>query len=175
MLASSIRRRVPEVPMSRNKRANRKYLDRLGSVEFFSECSQRELRAIASFCTPIEVRAGRVLTEQGAHGRECFVVMQGHAVVERNGVIVGHIVDGSVIGEIALLGDGVRTATVTAATDMTLLVLSRAEFGALRSLGVANGAWQRLDELVTERLALLERSATATAASSTPFALSRSQ
>ncbi len=161
--------------MSRNKRANRKYLDRLGSVEFFSECSQRELRAIASFCTPIEVRAGRVLTEQGADGRECFVVMQGQAVVERDGVIVGHIVDGSVIGEIALLGDGVRTATVTAATDMTLLVLSRSEFGALRGLGIASTAWRCLDGIVAERLAQLERVASATFASTTPFALSRSQ
>ncbi len=161
--------------MSRNKRANRKYLDRLGSVEFFSECSQRELRAIASFCTPIEVRAGRVLTEQGADGRECFVVMQGQAVVERDGFIVGHIVDGSVIGEIALLGDGVRTATVTAATDMTLLVLSRSEFGALRGLGIASTAWRCLDGIVAERLAQLERVASATVASTTPFALSRSQ
>jgi CRP-like cAMP-binding protein len=156
MLISSIRR-VPEVPMRRNKRANRKYIDHLGSVEFFSECSQHELRAIASFCTPIDVRAGRVLTEQGAHGRECFVVMQGQAVVERNGVIVGHVVDGSIIGEIALLGDGVRTATVTAATDMTLLVLSRGEFGALRELGIASTAWQCLDGIVAERLAVLEQ------------------
>jgi CRP/FNR family cyclic AMP-dependent transcriptional regulator len=154
--------------MNRNKRANRKYIDSLGRVEFFSECSQRELRAIASFCTPIEVRAGRVLTKQGAHGRECFVVMQGHAVVERNGVIVGHIVDGSIIGEIALLGDGVRTATVTAATDMTLLVLSRAEFGAIRDLGIATAAWQCLDGIVAERLALLERLSTVAGDTSAP-------
>ncbi len=161
--------------MHHNKRANRKYIDSLGRVDFFSECSQRELRAIASFCTPIDVRAGRVLTVQGAHGRECFVVLHGHAVVERDGVIVGHIVDGSIIGEIALLGDGIRTATVTAATNMTLLVMSRSEFGALRGLGVANAAWQRLDALVGERLALLERSPIATAASATPFVLARSQ
>jgi CRP-like cAMP-binding protein len=154
--------------MNRNKRANRKYIDSLGRVEFFSGCSQRELRAIASFCTPIEVRAGRVLTEQGAHGRECFVVMQGHAVVERSGVIVGHIVDGSIIGEIALLGDGVRTATVTAATDMTLLVLSRAEFGAIRDLGIATAAWQCLDGIVAERLALLERLSTVAGDTSAP-------
>ncbi len=147
--------------MNRNKRANRKYIDRLGRVDFFSECSQRELRAIASFCTPLEVRAGRVLTEQGAEGRECFVVMQGHAVVEQNGVIVGQIVGGSIIGEIAMLGNGVRTATVTAATDMTLLVFSRAEFGALRELGIATTAWQRLDGIVAERCELLERVATA--------------
>jgi CRP-like cAMP-binding protein len=151
--------------MSRNKRANRKYIDRLGSVQFFSECSQRELRAIASFCTPIEVQAGRILTVQGEHGRECFVVMQGHAVVERNGAIVGHVVDGSIIGEIALLGDGVRTATVTAATSMTLLVMSRSEFGALRGLGVAPLAWQRLEGIVAERLALLEQLPTGTSAS----------
>jgi CRP-like cAMP-binding protein len=144
--------------MSRNKRANRMYIDRLGSVEFFSECSQRELRAIASFCTPLDVHAGRVLTRQGEQGRECFVVIKGQAVVERDGVIVGHIVDGSIIGEIALLGDGVRTATVTAATDMTLLVMSRSEFGALRGLGVATAAWHRLDGIVADRLALLEQS-----------------
>jgi CRP/FNR family transcriptional regulator, cyclic AMP receptor protein len=167
MLTSMMRHRVPEVPMNRDKRGNRKYIDQLGSVEFFSQCSQRELRAVASFCTPIEVRAGRVLTEQGAHGRECFVVMHGQAVVERNGAIVGHIVDGSIIGEIALLGDGVRTATVTAATDMTLLVLSRSEFGALRGLGIATAAWECLDGIVAERLAQLERLATGAGDTST--------
>jgi CRP-like cAMP-binding protein len=142
--------------MRRKNRANRKYTDGLGHVELFSDCSQRELRAIASLCTPIEVVSRRVLTEQDAYGRECFVVLQGQAVVERNGVIVGHVVDGSIIGEIALLGDGLRTATVTAATDMTLLVMSRSEFGALRGLGIATSAWQRLVRIAAERLALLD-------------------
>jgi CRP-like cAMP-binding protein len=143
--------------MRRNKQANRKYVADLDQAELFSDCSHRELRAIASFCTPIDVAAGRVLTSQGARGRECFVVIQGHAVVERNGAIIGHVVNGSVIGEIALLGNGTRTATVTAATDMTLLVMSKTEFAAIRALGIAPRVWQRLDAIATERLTVLER------------------
>jgi CRP-like cAMP-binding protein len=143
--------------MSRKARENRKYADRLQGAEFLAGCSRRELRAMASLCTPIDVPAGRVLTRQGEFGRECFVVLEGHAVVERDGLIVGFVVDGSVIGEMALLGDGIRTATVTAATDMTLLVMSRSEFAAMRALGIASGARQRLDGIITERHALTER------------------
>ena len=70
-------------------------------------------------------------------GRECFIVIHGQAVIERGHSIIGHAVDGSIIGECALMDPhGLRNATVTAATDMELLVMSRVEFRALRALGV---------------------------------------
>jgi CRP-like cAMP-binding protein len=146
---------------STRRRENRRYIERLAAAQLFANCTPRELRAIASLCTPVNVRAGRVLTRQGSRGDQCFVVMRGHAVVERDGVIVGHVVDGSVIGELALLSHSARTATVIAATDMELLVMSCSEFTALRSLGVDTTVRRALDEIALDRLSLLQRPAVA--------------
>ena len=142
---------------STRRRENRKYIERLASAQLFAQCTPRELRAIASLCTPVTVRAGRVLTRQGSRGDQCFVVMQGHAVVERDGVIVAHVVDGSIVGELALLSHGERTATVTAATNMELLVMTYSEFAALRALGICTSIRQTLDEIARDRLELLQR------------------
>jgi CRP-like cAMP-binding protein len=138
--------------MGRTRRTeNRRYVERLGRAELFSDCDVRELRAIASLCTPLDVRAGRVLTRQDSRGVQCFVVLEGHAVVERDGVIIAHVIDGSIIGELALMGDGIRTATVTAATDMKILVMSRTEFATLRALGIGRSVRPRLEQIAAER------------------------
>jgi CRP-like cAMP-binding protein len=135
---------------------NRKYVDQLRAVELFSACSDHELRVIASLCTPLEVDAGRVLTTEGVRGYECFVVLHGQAVVERGGSIIANVVDGSIIGELAMFGDGIRTATVTAATPMSLLAMSRCEFGALRALSVGSTVQPRIDAIIAERRAHLD-------------------
>jgi CRP-like cAMP-binding protein len=121
--------------MKRRKYHDRKYLERLRATPVFAECSLDELRPVAALVTEIRVPAGRVLTIQGRAGHECFVVLEGQAVVERDGMIVGTAVPGSVVGELALLDGGYRTATVTAATEMDVLVMSQTEFASLRALG----------------------------------------
>ncbi len=135
-------------------------LDRLSEAGCFAGCPPRELWAIASICSEIDVPAGRVLTQQGARGRECFVVLAGHAVVERDGVILAHVLAGSIIGEMALLGDGVRTATVTAATDMTLIVMRRTDLVTLRALGGAPTVWDQVYVIAADRRAVLDKIAT---------------
>ena len=85
-----------------------------------------------------------MLTRQGTIGNECFVLMQGQAIVERSGAIVGHAVAGSIVGEISVLHDVKRTATVISATDVRALVMSRAEVASLRSLGLC-GFEERLN------------------------------
>ena len=53
--------------------------------------------------------------------------------------IVGHAVDGSLVGEVALMDPrGMRNATVTAVTEMELLVMNRRDFINLRGMGVAS-------------------------------------
>ena len=74
------------------------------------------------------MEAGHVLVDQGDAGREAFVIVDGTATVKRNGRKVGTLGPGDSIGELALLDHGPRTATVTADTDLTALVLSAREF-----------------------------------------------
>jgi CRP-like cAMP-binding protein len=100
-------------------------------TELFSDCSPKECRTVSRLTTVVEVPAGRVLMFEGDAGRECFVIVSGQAIIERDGVILGHAIDGAVVGELALVDKSARTATVTAVTPMRLLVMSVTEFRTL--------------------------------------------
>ena len=62
--------------------------------------------------------------DQGQTGREAYVILEGSATVKRNGKKIGSAKTGAVIGELSLLDHGPRTATVTADTDVRLLVVT---------------------------------------------------
>ena len=81
--------------------------------------------------TQIEVKAGTVLTAEGRKGSEFFLVRAGTARCLRNGQEVTTFGPGDFFGETALLINVPRTATVTALTDMTIVVFERREFSAL--------------------------------------------
>ncbi len=100
----------------------------LKNVPIFSRCTGRELRRIASLTTNLRVEAGRVLTIASKPGTEFFVIIKGTATVWREGIELDVVGPGSFFGEVALLNDGVRTATVVSNTDMELLVASFKEF-----------------------------------------------
>ncbi len=104
------------------------YLDHLASVPLFAACSRKELQRIARASDQTDLEAGRVLTRQGETGRECFVIVEGEAKVERNGRKIATLGPGSCIGELSLLDKGPRTATVTALSPLTVLVLGPREF-----------------------------------------------
>lgn len=102
--------------------------EHLGRVPLFATCSNKELDAVARAATELDVPQGRILTTQGRSSQEAFVILEGEAVVERNGTQVAEIGPGSTIGELGLLADVPRTATVTATTAMTLLVFTPDDF-----------------------------------------------
>lgn len=104
------------------------HLDHLAAVPLFSACTRKDLQKIARASNEVEVEAGRVLTDQGDAGREAFVIVEGQAAVKRNQRTIATLGPGEAIGELSLLDHGPRTATVEAATPMTLLVLSTREF-----------------------------------------------
>jgi CRP-like cAMP-binding protein len=69
--------------------------------------------------------------KQGDVGRECFVLVDGTVKVERNGRKVASLGPGAYFGEMSLLDKGPRTATATAETACTVLVLGPREFSGL--------------------------------------------
>lgn len=109
------------------------YLDHLASVSLFSACSQRELTAVARASDEVDLSEGRVLCEQGDIGREAFVILEGTAEVRRSGKKVATLTTGACFGELALLDNGPRTATVVATSDLKVLVIGAREFAALVS------------------------------------------
>ena len=103
----------------------------LSGVALFSTCAKHELRRIAALVDEIEAPKGKTLTREGDTGVEFFVVVEGVATATRRGRKVATIGPGSFFGELALLDQGPRAATVTADTDMQLLVLTSRAFSKL--------------------------------------------
>ena len=100
----------------------------LSGVSLFSVCNKRELSRIASLVDEIDVEPGKVLTREGDSGWEFFVVADGRAQATRSGRKVGSLGPGSFFGEMSLLDQGPRFATITAETGMHLLVLDSPAF-----------------------------------------------
>jgi len=101
---------------------------RLGQIELFRGCTQRELRWIDQLATTRDLAAGRVLCREGELGRECFVLLDGHLEVSVDGRR-DRYERGALVGETALFTPtGRRTATVTAVTDVSVLAFTRSEF-----------------------------------------------
>ena len=103
--------------------ARQTHLDHLASVSLFSACSKKELQAVAKATDEVTIPAGKTLCEQGAVGREAFVIVEGTAEVRRNKKKVAEIGPGTCVGELALLDHRPRTASVIATTDLTVLVI----------------------------------------------------
>jgi CRP-like cAMP-binding protein len=104
--------------------AAKKSTSHLKNVPLFSECTPKEIALVVKNSTERTVKAGTVLIEQGQVGREAYVVLDGSATVKRNGKKIGTAKAGSIVGELSLLDNGPRTATVTTDSDTRLLVIS---------------------------------------------------
>ncbi len=108
--------------------SKKSYLESLSKVSLFSSCSNKDLEKIAKAGDEVVITAGSMVVDQGQTGREAFVLLKGSATVRRNGKKVATLGPGAVIGELSLLDHGPRTATVTADTDCTMLVISQRQF-----------------------------------------------
>jgi CRP/FNR family transcriptional regulator, cyclic AMP receptor protein len=100
----------------------------LAHLPVFSGCSRRELGRIDHLTTEIEVPAGKVLCRQGSYSQEFFIVLWGEVTVDQDGEEIAVLEPGEFFGEIGLLATRFRTATVSSATTMRLLVAQRPEF-----------------------------------------------
>ena len=111
--------------------AREQYLDHLATVPLFAGASTKELRAVGKASVELPIEAGREFVTQGQVGREAFIIIDGQAEVSRAGQKIATLGPGDCVGELALLDHGPRTATVTAATPLTVLVLGPREFSGL--------------------------------------------
>ena len=100
----------------------------LKRAPLFAQCSKSELGQVAVVADEIDLAAGKVLTTEGGPGREFFVLIGGSADVRRNGRKVNTMSAGDFFGEIALVSDRPRTATVTATSPVRLLVVTDRAF-----------------------------------------------
>jgi CRP/FNR family transcriptional regulator, cyclic AMP receptor protein len=106
-------------------------VEALKGVPLFEGLSRRELVQLERVCEDLEVEPGKVLCKEGEVGHEFFVIVDGKVQVARQGRRVATLGGGDFLGEIALVTELPRTATVTVETPVRLFVLTRREFHAV--------------------------------------------
>lgn len=100
----------------------------LKGAPLFESLSRKDLTQLARVSEDLEVEAGTVLCKEGEIGHEFFVIVEGEIKVSRKGRRVATRGGGEFVGEIALLEELPRTATVTAQTPLRLFVLTAQNF-----------------------------------------------
>ena len=120
----------------------------LERVPIFSGFTEGELRRVAELSTILEIRAGTVVTQMGGAGESFFVIIDGTVAVRTPVGVGGQLQPGDFFGEMSLLDGEPRSATITATTEVRLLVVDRVHF------------WRLLDEtpeLIRRILTVLSR------------------
>ena len=103
----------------------------LRNVPLFAGCSKAELQQVAQLADELDLAEGATLIREGERGREFIVVADGTVAVTRGGQTIRELGSGDFIGEIALVADVPRTATVTATSPVRLLVVTDRAFRGL--------------------------------------------
>jgi CRP-like cAMP-binding protein len=128
----------------------------LRSGRLFAECTDDELERIAALAHSSRAPAGTVVVQEGEPGEEFYVIVGGTArVTVGDGTAVAELGPGSFFGEMALLDGGDRVATVTAASDLDLLLLHRDEFNEMLAMAMPHLA-PKLLSVVGRRVRELE-------------------
>jgi CRP-like cAMP-binding protein len=106
-------------------------LEVLRGVPLFADLDERDLQAVAVLAREQTHKAGEILMLEGEPGEEFYVIVDGTIRIERDGRAIRSMTTGGFLGEIALFERRPRTATATAVSDVTLLVLHQHEFDRL--------------------------------------------
>lgn len=140
------------------RRGSDRKVQLLSKVPLFSECTERELKKIASLADEIEVDKGTVLTKEGLPGRECFVVSEGRAKGTLRGKKLAAYGPGDVFGEMSLLDNEPRSATITADSEMVLFVVDSRSFWGLCE--EAPSVTRKIMKSIAQRLRKVEKAPT---------------
>jgi len=106
-------------------------IELLKRVPLFERCSKSELQRIAVLADEVTLPEGRDLTREGDRGQEFIVLVDGRAEVRRKGRPVRELSAGDFLGEISLVADVPRTATVTTVTPVDILLMTARDFRTL--------------------------------------------
>ena len=103
-------------------------VEALKRIPLFEDLSRKELIELARITEDMEVAEGTVLCREGELGHEFFVIIEGEAEVTRHGKHLATDTPGEFFGEISLLENSRRVATVTAKTPLRFFVLTGHDF-----------------------------------------------
>ncbi|HWF15243.1 MAG TPA: cyclic nucleotide-binding domain-containing protein [Acidimicrobiales bacterium] len=106
----------------------------LHGVPWFAACTDDQLAQIVGIAERLHVLEGEVILREGRLGRELFIILEGTVVVTRAGRVVNEWGPGGYFGELAAIEPAPRSATVTATSDLEVLILGPREFEAMMEI-----------------------------------------
>ena len=118
----------------------------LRRVPLFADLTQREVQQIARLFKPRRFSEGQTVVQEGSGGAAFFVIESGEATVAIGGKKRSTLKPGDYFGEIALIDEGTRMATITAASELVCYGLTYWDF---RPVVEANGVigWKLLQRM----------------------------
>jgi CRP/FNR family cyclic AMP-dependent transcriptional regulator len=118
-------------------------------LKLFSALSKRERQQVAKHADEVDVPEGRHLVREGEFAYEFFVIEAGRAEVVRDGEHVADLGPGDFLGEMGIVAQATRNASVIARSPMSVVVMTEQAFrGMERSIPAVA---ERIREAVEER------------------------
>jgi CRP-like cAMP-binding protein len=129
-------------------------MELLRQVPLFAKLDKKGLQDVAHIADELDLPAGKEMATEGDRGREFFVLLKGEAEVTKNGTRINTMKEGDFFGEIALISKMPRTATVTATTNVDVLVITERAFDNLmkKSPDIGRSVAEALAERVAPEL-----------------------
>ncbi len=121
----------------------------LEKVPLFADLRHKDRERIARWADSVDLPAGYSLLREGRFPHEFFIVLEGQVEVTKDGAPLATLGPGDFFGEIALLEDERRTATVIASTPVRVAVMGAREFDSIVEQMPTVAA--RLDAVMRER------------------------
>lgn len=103
-------------------------LTRLRKVDLFKNLAAETLQVLVDCCSTRDMASGEIICSEGEEGDGIYIIDSGEVSVTKKGVVIGRLSEGSYFGELALLADIPRFATVTALTDGVLFYINKQDF-----------------------------------------------
>ncbi len=126
------------------------------SIPLFAKLSQKELAEVSRHCDEITVASNQVLANEESPGEECFIIVSGEITIRRNRRKLAVKGAGEIVGEMALLDELPRSATLVTSQDSNLLVFSRRDFRLI--MNELPSVSRKLLETLSERLRETDKS-----------------
>jgi CRP-like cAMP-binding protein len=127
----------------------------LKKVPLFEGLSKKDLTAVARVAEEVDVSSGEVILFQDDAAPAAYILVSAGAIVRRNNRKVAELGSGDVVGELALISDSPRNATVVATSDGTILEVHRRHFLAL--INDSPALARRLLAQLADRLAAADK------------------
>jgi len=109
-------------------------VERLRAVDRLRGCTDAQLGEVARLAERVHVGEGEVLAREERIGREFFLILDGRVAVTQKGHQVNALGPGDFFGELAAMNPGPRNATVTALSELDVLIIGPREFAAMAAI-----------------------------------------